>query len=205
MLLKRKGTKTMKRALTIALVALMLLPISALADGSDVVTLTLLPTPTPEPAATPVPTPMPTIALPDFATLPQCDYDDADARCLSRAIYSVTPRNPTYATRIALAEVVQNMVDDGRYKDTIRYTLLMDSEFPSYDPDAYRSEINNEVADIVMRSWMAAKDGDRQYRLTPATGVRFAFYNEKGADYIIVYDWDWNVVFDSGDVQHDTP
>jgi hypothetical protein len=56
-----------------------------------------------------------------------------------------------------------------------------------------------------MRSWMAAKDGDRQYRLTPETGVRFAFYNEKGADYIIVYDWDWNVVFDSVDVQHDTP
>lgn len=197
----------MKRALTIALVALMLLPISALADDEPVViTLELAePVETATPSATPVPERKQTIALPDFATLPQCDYDDADARCLSRAIYSVTPRNPTYATRIALAEVVQNMVDDGRYKDTIRYTLLMDSEFPSYDPDAYRSEINNEVADIVMRSWAAAQGGDRQYRLTPATGVRFAFYNSAGSDYIIVYDWDWNVVFDSVEVQHDTP
>jgi hypothetical protein len=189
-------------------VAVLLVPCVSFASQDEPVVITLElaePVETATPSVTPVPERKPTIALPDFATLPECDYDDAAARCLSRAIYSVTPRNPTYATRIALAEVVQNMVDDGRYKDTIRYTLLMDSEFPSYDPDAYRSEINNEVADIVMRSWMAAKDGDRQYRLTPETGVRFAFYNEKGADYIIVYDWDWNVVFDSVDVQHDTP
>lgn len=197
----------MKRMITILCLMALILPAVCLADDEPVViTLELAePTTTPAPTATPVPERKPTIALPDFATLPECDYDDAAARCLSRAIYSVTPRNPTYATRIALAEVVQNMVDDGRYKDTIRYTLLMDSEFPSYDPDAYRSEINNEVADIVMRSWAAAQGGDRQYRLTPATGVRFAFYNEKGADYIIVYDWDWSVVFDSGEVQHDTP
>ena len=196
----------MKRLAFILFVAVMLIPCVTFADDQNepvVITLELA-----EPVETEAPTEpdrKQTITLPDFATLPRCDYDAADARCLSRAIYSVTPRNPTYATRIALAEIVQNMVDDGRYKDTIRYTLLMDSEFPSYDPDAYRSEINNEVADIVMRSWAAAQGGDRQYRLTPATGVRFAFYNEKGADYIIVYDWDWNVVFDSGEVQHDTP
>lgn len=197
----------MKRIITILCLMALILPAVCLAEDEPVViTLELAePVETPTPSATLEPEHKPTIALPDFATLPECDYDDAAARCLSRAIYSVTPRNPTYATRIALAEVVQNMVDDGRYKDTIRYTLLMDSEFPSYDPDAYRSEINNEVADIVMRSWAAAQGGDRQYRLTPATGVRFAFYNSAGSDYIIVYDWDWNVVFDSGEVQHDTP
>lgn len=183
-----------------AMVAMLCVPHAAFADEQtrptpEIVVLELVPTPTAEPTPIPVPTPTPT----ERPALPDYDYDDADARCISRAIWSCVPIGATYDTKLAFAEVVQNMVADGRYKDTVRYTLLMDTEFPSYDPDAYRSEINNEVADIVMRSWAAAQGGDRQYRLTPATGVRFAFYNEKGADYIIVYDWDWSVVFDSGE------
>ena len=183
-----------------AMVAMLCVPNAAFADEQtrptpEIVVLELVPTPTAEPTPIPVPTPTPT----ERPALPDYDYDDADARCISRAIWSCVPIGATYDTKLAFAEVVQNMVADGRYKDTVRYTLLMDTEFPSYDPDAYRSEINNEVADIVMRSWAAAQGGDGQYRLTPATGVRFAFYNEKGADYIIVYDWDWSVVFDSGE------
>lgn len=194
-----------KFILTILIVALSLSLFSftnAEGEGIDtndpgIVVLSILPTTTPEPVyATPAPTPEPT----QKPELPNYDYASEDARCISRAIWSVTPSHPTAKTKQAFAEIVQNMVDDGRYKDTVRYTFLMDTEFPSYDPEAHRSSENDSIADYVMRSWTHAKlTGDWSYRLTPSSGVRYSFYNRGGLDYIVVYDWDWNTVYDSGE------
>jgi hypothetical protein len=76
----------------------------------------------------------------------------------------------------------------------------MPTEFPSYNPEATRSDLNDEIADYVMRSWMHTKlTGDRSYRLTPENGLRYSFYNRGGWDYIVVMDFEWNVVYDSGE------
>lgn len=179
----------MRKTIAILIVSVTLL-LTGVAHADGVVTIELVATPTPAPAATPTPLP----ELPDY------EYPDEDARCLERGAWSVIPKYPTYETRLAFMEVVQNMVDDGRFRDTIRYTLLMDTEFPDYDPEAFRSDVNKEVADYAMRSWYHAKQtGDRSYRLTPASGVRFSFYRRGGKDYIVVYDWDWATVYDSGE------
>lgn len=188
----------MKRIIWI-LMAVLLLPGAAMADESrdapDVLVLELVATPTPEPAATPVPTPTPT----PQPELPHYPYDEAEARCITRAIWSVVPVGATPETKQAFAEIPQNMVADGRYRDTIRYTLLMETEFPGYDPEAHRSSENAAIADYVMRSWQhAQRTGDWSYRLTPPTGVRYAFYHDGGRVYIRVMDFDWRVVYDSG-------
>ena len=162
----------------------------------EIVEMRLAETPTPIQNITPTPAPQET----ERPELPVYDYPSEDARCLERAIWSVCPDCPSDETRLALCEVVQNMVDDGRYKDTIRYTLLMKSEFPSYDPDAFRSDKNKEVADYAMRSWYHEKaTGDRSYRIVPQTGLRFSFYEKDDIDYITVRDWNWNIVYDSGE------
>lgn len=186
----------MRKLLLAALVcvlALCLCPF-AHADDAEVVVITVAQTPSPElvyAAPTPAATAQP--ELPDY------QYAAEDARCISRAIWSGTPKKPTLNTKKAFAEICQNMVDDGRFKDTIRYTLLMKTEFPSYDPDCYRSPENDEIADYVMRSWVHAKQtGDRSYRLTPADGLRYSFYERDGWNYITVYNFDWEVVYDSG-------
>lgn len=164
-------------------------------NETAIIIIEIKPTPTPNaPTLTPPPTPTPRPELPAYT------YDEADMRCLSRAIWSITPKNPTRNTKLALCEVIQNRVDDdnGVYKDDVRQVLLQRGEFLDYDPEAYRSEENDRIADYAMRSWMAARLGDRSYRLTPASGVMCSFYRVKRLDYIMVYDKDGNVVYDSG-------
>ena len=177
---------------------------------------TVKPSSTPTPYLTPVqvvtPSPTPTFALRDY------NYPKDEARDISCAIWSGTPGMPTYNTKKAYAEIPQNMVDDHKereknqekvqyYRETLRQNLLMDTEFPSFNPRCYknidafdkRRLENDEIADYVMRSWWYANiTGDRSYRLTPKSGVRYSFYNVDGWDYIIVYDLDWNTVYDSG-------
>lgn len=198
----------MRRSIKLfALLALMVLFVgaapAALADEIEIVDIVPVVTPTPEPIPVLTPAPTPT---PDPAKLPHYTYDDADARCLSRGIWSVTPKNPTWETKVAFCEVVQNRVDDesGAFKDTIRYVLLQGHdtdhpEFADYDPDATRSPRNNEIADYVMRTWIHAKNGDRSYRLVPASGVKCSFYEVGGKNYIKVYDTNGNTVYDSGE------
>ena len=171
-------------------------------------------TPTPEltPFFVALETPVPTPELKDY------DYPEYEANRISRAIFSVTPENPTYETKKAFAEIPQNMVDDYKqreknkekiqyYREDITSNLLMDTEFPSYDGSCYknlvygdeRKKTNDEIADYVMRSWYYATiTGDRSYRITPQSGVRYSFYNVDGWDYIKIYDLDWNIVYDSG-------
>lgn len=178
-----------------------------------IITIAATPTPTPTPMlpAALEPTTNAVITTPApgaeswrdgfYDGLPFLPYDEASGRCTSRAIWSVVPKGATKITKIAFAEIPQNMVDDGRYKDTIRYTLLMETEFPGYEPDAYRSPENNEIADLVMRSWECRKQGNDEYRLLPANALRYSFYRSNGNVYIEVYDFDWNVVFDSGKIE----
>lgn len=177
---------------------------------------TVLPSSTPTPYLTPIivvtPSPTPTFELRDY------DYPKDEARNISRAIWSGTPEMPTYNTKKAYAEIPQNMVDDYKkreqsnekiqyYRKNIQYCLLMDTEFPSFNSLCYknidsldeRKLENDEIADYVMRSWWYANiTGDRSYRLTPQSGVRYSFYNVDGWDYILVYDLEWNLVYDSG-------
>ena len=177
---------------------------------------TVPPSSTPTPYLTPIPvvTPSPT---PTFE-LREYDYPKEEARNISKAIWSGTPEQPTYNTKKAYAEIPQNMVDDYKkreqnnektqyYRENVRYCLLMDTEFPSFDQSCYRNidEFderkleNDEIADYVMRSWWYANiTGDRSYRLTPQSGVRYSFYNVDGWDYIKVYDLNWDLVYDSG-------
>ena len=185
----------------------------------EIVVLTTIPplstvTPTPEltPVSIIIETPVPTPELKDY------DYPEYEANRISRAIFSVTPENPTYETKKAFAEIPQNMVDDYKqreknkekiqyYREDITSNLLMETEFPSYDGSCYknlvygdeRKKINDEIADYVMRSWYYATiTGNRSYRITPQSGVRYSFYNVNGWDYIKIYDLDWNIVYDSG-------
>lgn len=190
-------TFSVKLFLIVALAMVVGTP-AAIADEIEIVDIVPIVTPTPTPIPVPTPEPTPT---PSSADLPHYHYDDADARCLSRAIWSVTPKNPTWETKVAFCEVVQNRVDDasGVFEDSIRYVLLQAGEFRDYDPDAHRSERNNEIADYVMRAWIHAKNGDRSYRLVPPTGVKCSFYSVGDTDYITVYDMDGNTVYDSGE------
>ena len=177
---------------------------------------TVEPSSTPTPYLTPIqiitPSPTPTFELREY------DYPKEEARDISRAIWSGTPEQPTYNTKKAYAEIPQNMVDDYKrreknnekiqyYRENIRYCLLMDTEFPSFNSKCYknidefdkRRLENDEIADYVMRSWWYANiTGDRSYRLTPQSGVRYSFYNVDGWDYIRVYDLNWDLVYDSG-------
>ena len=188
---------SIKLAALLALLILVGAAPAASAEGVDIVDIVVVVTPTPVPVPVPTPEPKP---LPDFSELPHYAYDDADARCLSRGIWSVTPKNPTFETKLAFCEVVQNRVDDesGFFEDSIRYVLLQRGEFRDYDPDAYRSDRNNEIADYAMRTWIHAKNGDRSYRLVPASGVKCSFYEIGGRSYIKVFDMDGNTVYDSG-------
>jgi len=196
--MKRFSTKL------IALFALVVLFVGAApaASADEIEIVDIVPVVTPTPVPIPVPTPVPT-PTPDPAKLPHYAYDEADARCLSRAIWSVTPMNPTWETKVAFCEVVQNRVDDdsGVFEDDIRHVLLQGNEFMDYDPDANRSPRNNEIADYVMRTWIHAKNGDRSYRLVPASGVKCSFYEIAGKDYIKIYDMSGNTVYDSGEDQ----
>lgn len=185
-------------ALAMIYEAVLLWSIPALADGDvQIIEIELSPTPTliplTPPPETPAPTPRP--------ELPEYDYPAEDIRCLSRGIWSVCPANPTHDTKIAFCELVQNRVDDssGDFEDAIRWVLLQGNEFPSYDPDAYRSHENNEIADYAMRTWIYSDvTGDRSYRLTPSDGLYCDFYGKDGWDYIIIYNRAGDVVYDSG-------
>lgn len=193
-----------KRVLLIAVLALiywtvLLWAVPALADenGVEIVTIELSPTPTPTPLTPPPATPTPT----PRSELPVYDYSAEDARCLSRGIWSVCPANPTRDTKLAFCELVQNREDDasGDFDDGIRWILLQGNEFPSYDPDAYRSRENNAIADYAMRSWIyAAVTGDRSFRLLPPEGLYCDFYRLDGWDYIKIYNRAGDVVYDSG-------
>jgi len=185
-------------ALAMIYEAVLLWSIPALADGDvQIIEIELSPTPSPTPLTPPPETPTPT----PRPELPEYDYPAEDARCLSRGLWSVCPANPTRATKRAFCELVQNRVDDdsGDFEDAIRYVLLQGSEFPSYDPAAYRSRENNEIADYVMRAWIYADvTGDRSYRLTPVDGLYCDFYRANDFDYIKIYNRAGDVVFDSG-------
>lgn len=195
-LIKRRVTLIIVLALIYECVLLWAMP--ALADGeTGIVVIKIIPTPTPmpmtPPPATPTPTPRP--------ELPNYDYQADDARCLSRGIWSVCPASPTRKTKLAFCELVQNRVDDasGDFEDAIRWVLLQGNEFMDYDPDAYRSHTNNEIADYAMRSWIyATSTGDRSYRLVPPEGLYCDFYRVKGWDYIKIYNRAGDVVYDSG-------
>lgn len=170
----------------------------------EIVVITMPPTPTPLPVTPPISTTA-TVIIEDSTTtisiVPQYDYPAEDARCLSRAVWSVCPENPTMDTRQAFMELVQNREDDdsGDFADGIRWILLQGEEFKDYDPDAYRSKLNNELADLVMREWIYTKvTGDRSYRLVPADGLYCDFYSVDGWDYIKVYNRAGDVVYDSG-------
>ena len=187
-------------ALSLLYTVLLLWAIPALAEGDiGVVMIELLPTPTPTPIAPPpaTPTPSPT----KRPELPEYGYPDEDLRCLSRGIWSVCPANPTRNTKIAFCELVQNRVDDdsGDFEDSIRWVLLQGNEFPSYDPNAFRSRENNGLADYAMRAWIyATVTGDRSYRLVPPDGLYCDFYRMKSLDYIRIYNRAGDVVYDSG-------
>lgn len=187
-------------ALSLLYIVLMLWVMPTLAeDEVAVITIELLPTPTPTPIPPPpaTPEPQPTIR----PELPNYDYPEEDARCLSRGIWSVCPANPTRNTKLAFCELVQNRIDDesGDFEDSIRWVLLQGNEFPSYDPDAYRSRENNEIADYAMRAWIFASiTGDRSVRLVPDDGLYCDFYRMKSLDYIIIYNRAGDVVYDSG-------
>lgn len=179
---------------------LLLWAIPTLADGEvEIITIELSPTPSPSPMTPPPATPTPTpVTRPE---LPSYDYPAEDARCLSRGIWSVCPASPTHDTKLAFCELVQNREDDtsGDFDDGIRWILLQGNEFPSYDPDAYRSHANNEIADYAMRSWIyATVTGDRSYRLVPEDGLYCDFYRIHGWDYIKIYNRTGVVVYDSG-------
>lgn len=160
----------------------------------------------PTPSAIPKPTETPIMVLtPDPAALPEYDYDESEARCLARAMWSLTGKYVSDETKIALCEVIQNRVDYAgeTFPDTIRYVLLQrhgtdHAEFGGYDPKAEVSKKNTELADYVMRTWMLAREGDRSYRLTPQEGVRCKIYKIGGRDYIQVFTIDWEVVYDNG-------
>ena len=200
--------KLWKRVLLIAVLALiycviLLWAVPTLADAVEIVTIEISPTPSPTPmpapsatpTAAPTPTPTPRIEPPQY------DYPAEDLRCLSRGIWSVCPANPTRNTKLAFCELVQNREDDvsGDFDDGLRWILLQGNEFPSYDPDAYRSTENNEIADYAMRSWIcAAITGDRSFRLVPPDGLYCDFYRTKGKDYILIYNRARDVVYDSG-------
>lgn len=159
------------------------------------------PTPTPEPI--PVPTPEPT-PIPDPAKLPSYTYDDGEARCLARAMWSLTGYHVGENTKLALCEVIQNRVDyeGDTFPDTIRYVLLQGRgsdhpEFDGYDPKAKITDTNEEIAAYAMRAWIHAQKGDRSYRIVPENGVRYDIIKVNNKDYIRVYDIDWNVVYEN--------
>lgn len=197
--------KLLKHSLLVAALVLLYLSLLMWAmptlaeDEVVVVTIELLPTLTPTPLPPPPATPEPQQTI--RPELPSYSYPGEDVRCLSRGIWSVCPINPTRNTKIAFCELVQNRVDDesGDFQNSIRWVLLQGNEFPSYDPDAYRSRENNEISDYAMRSWIyASVTGDRSYRLVPADGLYCDFYRMKSLDYIIIYNRAGDVVYDSG-------
>ena len=193
--LKRKSLLIV--ALALLYIALMLWAMPALADDTTVITIEIVPTPSPTPMTPPPATPSPT-PHPD---LPDYDYHDEDARALSRGLWSVCPASPTRATKIAFCELVQNRVDDnsGDFADTVCKALQQGGEFLDFDPHAYRSRENNEIADYTMRSWIyASVTGDRSYRITPADGLYCDFYRVNGWDFIKIYNRAGDVVYDSG-------
>ena len=147
---------------------------------------------TPTPCLTPTqrvptPTPSPTPEWPE-----DVDFDEGECRCLARFLQSVVPSKATMITKIVACETVQNRVDSGKFKDTIRYTLLMHSEYPSYSPKARIIKENAEAAEFAMRSWVS---DDWVHRYTPPTGIYLRFSDD--GKYVKVYDWDWNLVCDT--------
>lgn len=74
-------------------------------------------------------------------------------------------------------------------------TVLQSGDFGGYTSKSKYYKDDAFVADIVMRSWVAALNGDRSYRYTPWCGV-YLSYTEDGR-YCKVYDKDWHVVCDT--------
>lgn len=191
---------------------------SAATENTEPITITPSPTPEEEvivfdiiPTITPVPMTMPPdliVATPTpkpeifpIEEIRDLDYPEEDQRCLARMLGSVLPKSAIKTTELAMCEMVQNMVDSGNYKDTIRYTLLLKYEFFGYDPEARRTDEHMEVADYAMRTWYEVKlYGDRTHRLTPETGVHYKSVNDK---YVVIYDSNWGVVYEN--VPEDIP
>lgn len=125
------------------------------------------------------------------------EFDIEDIHLLSTALWSVTPLHPTYETKLAFCEVVQNRADfpSGEYGRTFAHVLNQQGEFKNFSPDAFVSDENVKISEYSMQTWL---HGDPQYRYTPKEGINYSFYTKDKRSYIIVYDLDNNIVFDSG-------
>lgn len=216
--------KTNKKILLLSLVLCSIIFLSQVtnADGADILieddTLCNSSSPTPEiivfematkeEKITPIPNPNPTptpISKEDFALSYKEEVINSsknwkmgeDERCLSRGIRSICPKRLNWIGQMAFTQMVINMVEDdsGAYKDTVRYTLLMKSEFAGYDPTFSRTEESDEVARAV--GWIWNSDDKDKYWLIPKDGVHCAFSSNK--KYITIMDKDYNVVFDSSE------
>lgn len=144
-------------------------------------------TPTPQ-AETPAPTPTPHWA-------PATDYDEDDSTHLARYKHSSVPQNATLITSIVSCEVVQNRTVNEGFRDRVRYVLIS-GDFGGYNPRSKYYKEDRMVADIVMRSWALAQQGDYTYRYTPRTGVYLSYYAD--GRYCKVYDLNWRIVCDTG-------
>lgn len=161
---------------------------------AETITMCMVPTATPAlitpTPRQPTPEPTPTPEWPAAAK-----YDEGEARCLARYGRSTIPGKATFETIIAAMEVVQNRVDSGDFKDTIRYTLLQ-GDFGGYKPDAMVTKAYLSCADYAMRSWAEWHQGINTHRYTPPCGIYLSYYDN--GKYVKVYDANWNMVFDSG-------
>lgn len=143
-------------------------------------------TPTIRPA-TPEPTPTPRWA-------PAVDYDEDDFTHLARYRHSSIPRRATLITQIVACEVVQNRTVNDGFPARVR-NVLQSGDFGGY---SWKSKYYKEdvfIADVVMRSWAAALDGNFNFRYTPRCGI-YLNYSSDGR-YCKVYDKDWRVVCDT--------
>lgn len=147
-------------------------------------------TPTITPTIRPVtPTPSPT---PQWA--PVTDYDEDDYTHLARYRHSSIPLNATLITQIVSCEVVQNRTVNEGFPNRVR-SVLQSGDFSGY---TWKSKYYKEdvfVADIVMRSWVAALAGNYNFRYTPRCGI-YLSYSPDGR-YCKVFDKDWRVVCDT--------
>ncbi len=143
-------------------------------------------TPPPQ-TATPAPTPTPHWA-------PAADYDSDDFTHLARYRHSSVPDDATLITQIVSCEVVQNRTVNEGFPNRVR-NVLQSGDFGGYTSKSKYYKEDSFIADVVMRSWVAALGGDRSYRYTPRCGV-YLCYSDDGR-YCKVYDRNWRVVCDT--------
>lgn len=135
--------------------------------------------------------------------MPDYDYEgkDVEIRIGSRAIYSITAKHVSRNAKMAVVWVGKNRQDDdsGVFPDELRYVYLQREEFQDYDPNARRTDENNEIAKEVLNAWQYENiTGDSSYRLVPKNGVKCSLYFVGEVQEIRVFDMDGNTVYDSG-------